>query len=477
MNFSQFVRILRVHAGLIFATLIVVVGIAAIVSLMMPRQYSASSSIVIDYRGNNPVALSPMPAQLYPSYLATQLDIISSQNVALKVVDDLNLLEDRKARARYLPNTGVFSGYMADWREKAYNTPPSWLPTVVSDLLFGEREDATTEAQAQKDSTLMRHRLAEQLLKRLELKPSRDSSMVKVGYRASDPNAAAEGANAFVNAYIATSLEMSVNPARDSSVWFNDQTKILASNVAKARAKYSEYQQQSGIVAPEEHLDVESSRLVELSSRLVETQADNHPALQALKADVSRAEARLNSLPPQFGTNHPQYRSAQEEVSILRNKLLQQTQQITGSIQGQISTQRSKVLQMKKQRAELATLKNEVDSAQRILDDAMQRSNQVRMESQINQTNVSVLKEAVPPLRPASPNLPLNVALAAFAASVLAVGLALWRELAYRYVRCKEDLKGLLGVPILGILPSSGGASVQPHGLRQHSAARLTFNN
>jgi uncharacterized protein involved in exopolysaccharide biosynthesis len=438
-------------------TLAVVVCLATVISIVMPKTYVATSSIVIDFRGSNPVDANAPPPQLYPSYIATQLDIIASQAVGLKVVDELSLLNDPAAQKRYLPlGLSIVANYVGKLFNRVTDESFDWSSDTVSGSLAGEQ--TRTAAEVKK---LLRYRLAEELLKRLALKPSQDSSVVKVSYSAADPDAAANAANAFVRAYIATNLELNVSPARHSSEWFNEQTKFLADTLAKARTRYSTYQQATGIIATDEPLDVESTRLAELSSQLVGAQADNHPGIQQLQADLARAEARLNDLPHHLGVNHPQYRNAQTEVSNLRSKLAAQTHRIASTIQAQIAAQRAKVLQMKKQRGELAMLKSDVDSAQHALDEAMNRSNRVRMESQMNQTNVSVVREAVPPLKATSPKLLLNISVALFAGCVIAVGLALWREMAHRYVRCKEDLQEVLGTPVLGILPASGRFSLR----------------
>jgi succinoglycan biosynthesis transport protein ExoP len=458
MTFSHLLRILLLHLKKILFTIFIVVATTAILTMMTPKRFIADSSIIIDFKGSSPMANSAMPAQLYTNYVATQLDVISSQTVALKVVDDLKIAVDAKARERYLPVLGL--------KDNLVQSLKNWLPKSFNN---DESIDKTSEQSS-------RYILAEQLLKRLELKPSSESSVVKVGFVGGTPSAAAEGANAFVRAYIATSLELNVNPARQSSDWFDQQVKTLNDNLANAQEKFSAYQQATGIVASEEHLDVENTRLNDISNQLVGAQAENHPGIQALKADLARAEQKLNSLPPQFGNNHPQYKTSVSEVQELRQKLASESSKISSTLQGELYSQKSRVLQMKKQRAVLATLKNDVDNAQRALDQAMQRFNQVKMESQVNQTNIAVVRSAVPPGKADSPKLLLNLALATIAGVVLAFGLALWRELSKRYVRSTYDLKILGNVPVIGVLPAPKKYIQNKKKLQRQDVPQLTFN-
>jgi uncharacterized protein involved in exopolysaccharide biosynthesis len=437
MSFNQLMRILRARIGLILATVVLIVGVSIAVTLLMEERYSSTAQILVDYRGSNPVTNTILPVQLFSGYLATQIDIIKSQTVALKVVDELNLTE-KEAAERYLPPTliekisGIISGTIKNILAPFFPAPPPASPE------------------------LKRFRAADAVVDHMTVTPVTDSSVLNVTYIAADAKAAETAANVIVRAYMQTNNELEIKPAQQSSKWFDEQIESLRDQLAKAQTEYSNYQRQSGIVATDEHLDVETARLTDLSSQLVMAQSSNHPAIQALKGELARAEAKLNALPPQYGTAHPQYQQAQAEVQQARAALSRESAQVVSQIQGKTDAQRNRVLEMKKQRSQAALLKNNLDNAQKAFDTAMQRFTQTRMESQIKQTNVSVLKAAVEPKKPFSPNLPLSVALAFCGGTVLAVGLALWREVANRTVRSADDLRLALGLPVLGVLTGPG---------------------
>ena len=93
MNLSQLRLILRAHKKLILITLLVTVLGTLSVSLLLPKTYKATSALLLNYKGVDPLTGLPMPGQLLPGFMATQIDIISSKNVALRVVDHLKLAE------------------------------------------------------------------------------------------------------------------------------------------------------------------------------------------------------------------------------------------------------------------------------------------------------------------------------------------------------------------------------------------------
>ena len=102
---------------------------------------------------------------------------------------------------------------------------------------------------------------------------SRESNVINVEYQASDPKFAALAANAYVQAYTDTVRDIRVDPAKQYSSFFDSRAKQLQTELEKAQTKLSAYQKQKGIVATDERLDVETSRLNELSAQIVMMQA------------------------------------------------------------------------------------------------------------------------------------------------------------------------------------------------------------
>ncbi|MGH7965141.1 MAG: Wzz/FepE/Etk N-terminal domain-containing protein, partial [Candidatus Binatia bacterium] len=69
MSFNQLMRILKARMGLILGTIIVIVGVSILATAFMEQKYSASSQILVDYRGANPVTNAILPTQLFSGYL------------------------------------------------------------------------------------------------------------------------------------------------------------------------------------------------------------------------------------------------------------------------------------------------------------------------------------------------------------------------------------------------------------------------
>jgi len=453
MNFYQFISILWSRKCVVLSVMMVTIITTLVLSLLLPKQYVATTSILVDQHGVDPVTGLSLPRQVLPPNNATESDIIASHNVALKVVKKLNLNEDPQMQKGFIKAGGT--GDISDW---------------IADLL---------------------------LKNNLEIKPSRESSLIQLNFTSIDPKFSMIAANAFADAYIETSIELRSQPVKLNAGLFHSQMTYLRDHLEHAQSVLSNYQQQQGIVATDDRLDLENARLTDLSKQLVDSQLHtselqsrknllsttveqggsleslqevlNSVLIQSLKSDLSRAESKFAELSKRVDVRHPQYMESKAEVNSIKQKIHSEIKMILNSIESGLTSasqrdkmianalteQKVKVLELKKQHNEMAVLNREVESAQRTYDAAMQRAVQSRMESEMSQTNISVLNPAFLPHKPAKPKIMLNIMLSVFLGSMLGVGSALVAELMDRRVRSTFDISDALVIPVFAVVSTS----------------------
>ncbi|MDH3210771.1 MAG: chain length determinant protein EpsF [Burkholderiaceae bacterium] len=443
MTFAQFLSILQARKWVALAVFSLVVATAVAVSLLLPKQYTAVASILMDAK---PDPVSAMAYSRTAGFMATQGDILTSKRVALRVIRDLKLLDNSQLREQWLQASGG-AGTIEQW-------------------------------------------LVKLLQKGLGITPSRDSQIIQIEYESPDPRFAAVLANAFAQAYIATTLELRVDPAKQFKSFFDAQSKEAREALEKAQARLSSFQRENGIIATDERLDIENARLNQLSSQLVQIQAIssesgsrqaqaegtsgermqeviNNSLIVGMKADVNRQEARLQELNSKFGDRHPQVIEANASIAELHSRIDAEIRRVTGgvavtntinkereaTVRRELDLQRAKMLRLKAVRDEGQVLVREVENAQRAYDALMARLTQTALESLATQTYASTLTSAEAPTEHSSPKLVTNTALAVFLGALLAVGVTILVELTNRRVRCPEDVLASLGIPVLGSLP------------------------
>lgn len=447
MTLQQFLLILRARWKVALLVFVLTVATTVTVSLLLPKQYTASAAVVVDVKSPDPVSGLMLQGMMAPGYMATQVDIINSDRVAQAVVKNLRM--------------DTSPAIQAQWQE-------------------------ATQGKGQ-----LRDWLANLLQKNLDVKPSRESNVISINYTGADPEFAAAVANAFAQAYMDVNLDLRVAPARQFAAFFDEQTKAARGKLEAAQQALSDYQQANGITSADERMDFETAKLNETSSQLTGVQAlttdssskrqsakadtiaevMQSPLINGLKADIARLEAKLNESSGNLGKNHPQIQRTEAELTTLKAQLDAETRKITASIdttyqvgkqreaqlQGALAAQKARVLQLNKQRDELNVLRRDIESAQRAFEIVSQRASQTNIESQTNQTNIAVLNPASPPPDPSKPKVLLNTLVSVFLGGVLAIGLALVLELMNRRVRSTDDLVEALELPVLGAISSASG--------------------
>lgn len=454
MTLAQILRTLRARYKIVLLLLIVTVVAAFAVSLLMPKTYKATTSLVLNNKGIDPVTGLNVPVQLTPGYLPTQVDIVKSKVVALKVIDDLKLAEDPAVKERFAK------------MDPSETTIQDWLSDVL-------RANLTVE-------------------------PARDSSVLNISFKGDDAEYVAKVANAFAAAYQQVSVDLKVAPAQKASGYINDQIKLLREKFEAAQNKMSAYQKENNIFSSDNKLDVETARLNELSSQLVVAQGlameansrqrqvkSNaggspdvlaNPLIQSLKSRLSEAEAKFADTSAKLNVNHPQYIAAKSEVDNLRANLNQQIglastgvasnariqQQREAEVRAALNAQKEKVLGLNSARDELSVLSNEMENAKRAYETASQRLTQTNLEGQSTQSDISVLTAASVPRAPAGPRMLLNLLVALVVGSILGVAAAIAMELLDQRVRSADDLSQLFGLPLLGVIEKTRAVRHRP---------------
>lgn len=431
MNFLQLIRILQARFKTVLFVFLLTVLTTLVVSLLLPKSYKATTTVMLTSKGVDPVTGHTLPIQLMHGFMATQLDVITSTRTALLVVDRLKLDQHSAIKQRF---------------EKA-----------------GEESS-------------IRHWLASMLIKNLHVEPSRESNVITISFKGTDPEFATTIANAFANAYQEMNIRLSVEPSQQASVYLSNQLNVLRDKLEQAQKKVSRFQQEEGIVDVDNRLDIETRRLNELSSKLTLAQSEvmgsgensdtrtggghsivNNTLINGLKVNLVQAEAKLADTQQRLGKNHPEYEGVKAQVAKIRAELAKHTQ-ITSQkaisreaeTREALEAQKTKVLALQQARNELKLLLREAEGAQHAYDNALQYLNRTSLEGRSNLSSVSILDPATTPASHDSPSLRLNLILSIFLGSLLGVFFGLLVEMVDRRVRSSEDLKDALQFPILG---------------------------
>jgi succinoglycan biosynthesis transport protein ExoP len=450
MTFSQFLIILASRWRIAAIIMSVAVLAALTANFFLPKKYTATASVVLDVRNPDPIQGGGAGLAV-PSYMATQMDIITSEQVARKVVDTLKLAQ----------------------------TP------------FRDQWMQATEGKGD-----FRSWAAQMLQIGLEVRPARDSNVISISYTSTDPVFAAALANNFVKSYTDVTLALRTNPARESNEFFDVRAKESKRQLSEAQEKLSTFQREHGLIGSTEQFDDETAKLNGMAATLVNLRAQsadansrsnqvarrgdqiseviNNPLVAGLRGDLARNEARMQELNSRFGENHPDVQQLRANIAEIQKKITQESTRASTSVvlsnsmaqardaevQAAYDAQRRKVLRLKEDRDTAAILQRELETSQHIYDGILARIAQSDLESRTTLTNVTPLTSAVAPNTASSPKSFLNVILAIVLGGILSLVTILVREMLDRRVRTSDDVSIDLGFPVLGVMPS--GTKLRP---------------
>jgi chain length determinant protein EpsF len=465
MDLNQFILALRARRKAFWTALAATIVTAVCVALVLPKKYVATATLLVDTRDEQTMTPARMTARERAGYVQTQVDLLKSSRVATQVARELKLAQKPGMREAWERDTGG-AGSIDEW--------------IATDLLRNIVIDTSV------------------------------SSFLLVNYSSDDPKYAADVANAFTKAYLDTVLYLRTEPTREAAEWFDQQLKALRAQVIQAQTRLNAYQKEKGMFAEDGRVDVESARLTELNTQLLAARNAIYDAvsrhkqateilesgaspeaipdvlsnayINSIKADISRAEARLEQDSAVLGPNHPQFQRTSAEIQGLREKLQVETKKLVAGLgnavqqnrrreqelQQAIEAQNQRLLAVKDYRVDTAAMTRDIEHAQRSYDTVLTRYMNNKIDSSAKQANVMLLAPAVQPLKPVHPKVGLIAGLSVVLGTLLAAGLVYLFETLDRRVRSRADLESRLAVPSLGRLskwqPSGGRLLPAPAG-------------
>jgi len=437
MSLYQIFSILRARRFLAGTIFLAIVGVALVWIVFRPKNYTAVAPVLVDMRSDPVPGGGGLQGMMSPSFMATQIDIVRSERVAQRAVQALHLDQQPEELTKWRDATG------------------GKLPAVPW--------------------------IANELQKKLDVKPARESHIINITWTGRSRAEAAKVANAFAQAYLDVSLELKTDPARGYAAWFEDQVGTARQKLEVAQNRLTDFQQKAGIVSTDERTDYETAHLNELSAQLTAAQGHaapsageaTNPIVTNLRMDVAKLESKIRQSGATLGERHPEMQRMQAELSSLRSMLSSETSRAGSSAESSrqsrlahekelrdaVEAQKAKVLALGKQRGQLNLLQRDVDAAQKAYDAVTASASQVRLQSMSNQTNVMPLAAAVEPIDATGLTGKVMLLIAIVAGALLAMAGALLAELLNRRVRTVDDLTLVTRLPVLASVPPAANSA------------------
>ncbi|HMH18329.1 MAG TPA: Wzz/FepE/Etk N-terminal domain-containing protein [Burkholderiales bacterium] len=436
LSLAQIFSIVWAHRRLTTLIVLVVLSLTALTLTIWPRTYTAMVTLMVNYEVNDPLNGKELPIGQLGSYIATQVELMQTQEVALAVVDRLKLTQNKEYTRGYSGDSGT----LREWAAK----------------------------ELSKNLAIYQGQMGSQL--------------IYVTYSANDPTEAAQVANTVAEVYKEQDNTRSTGPPGERLQRYSLQLNELKSKVDQAQKEVTAFHQRNALIDEGNKTNVDIVLLATLEGRLLEAQNARRVAearasgdqsvndqvlastlVQSLKTQLAAQESRLAQLTTAYTTHHPDVLELQSQIKATRRSLasvvqsysanasavLSVAQRLEQNMQKAVAEQRAKVLAKGQLHDEAAKYLLELDSAQTVYKRALEGYDQVMFASAGHYTNVTFVSRATPPVKASKPKILTGLILGCMAAAILGLGIPLGFELFNRRVRCRDDLERHHGIPVL----------------------------
>ena len=330
---------------------------------------------------------------------------------------------------------------------------------------------------------------------------TKDSRLLNVGYRSSDPVLAADVANALARAYVQQAVAFRRQTSGDASDWLTKQVEHQRKLVETSEAALQRYRQQHSAEAlitdqmGEQRQYIVVQKLADLQrsvtdarqvtiekeaqyKQLLAIQSDHdapdtlsaiasNAVILGLKTELTGLQRQLVQASEELGERHPDMIRLQAAVQDAERKLQIEISKIAEGIRNDLEAartreraltaalerQKGEVRALNAKAGEYTALEREAAMNRELLDKLLQRSGEASLARNLQTSNVRIVDRAEVPTAPVSPRKERTLMLAAVGSGTFALGLVFVLEIFNRRLSSPDDVKRHLGVTVLGVAP------------------------
>ncbi|HEV2547893.1 MAG TPA: polysaccharide biosynthesis tyrosine autokinase [Stellaceae bacterium] len=478
-----------------WTTVLLTAGAVAVIFRLTP-EYTASTQVLI---GIQQVKIQDILSDLKgggeAEMGATEVGIIRSRKLAEKTVAKLNLENDPEFNPA-LRNPGLFSRLTSELRPLI-----NWVSGGSEKAGEpGENDDLTSTVDT--------------FLDKLKASSDGKSRVITVSFSSVNPVIAARVANTLADAYIVEQLDEKFEATRRANLWLSDRLNTLRQEVQVSEDAVEKYRNANGLLRTQQpvgqvgqnvtltmqqmaQVSAEAitarTKYLEAQSRLAQLQRTGvtrggsnidmamkddsllevlqSPVIQNLRAQEADAQRREADLTAHFGDKYPAVINIHAEIAGIRSKIQTEVSRIIDGLKNEVATQQAReqslnamLNKMKVDAAhndiaevQLRDLERQAQANRTLYEDFLTRFKQTEGDDRFRQPEASIISRAPVPLLPSFPQKPVLILLSVLTSFLIGWLLALICENLDVAIRSMDQVRGLLKVHALGMVPALAG--------------------
>lgn len=435
-------------------------------TMMATPMYEAQTTVRVDPTGKNVVEGQDVIPEIYgnriSTYMATQVEIIQSRNLAGVVASERNLAD------RY-----DFLGANIDEGRPPNRSDEQWAQ---------DKLQLATQA----------------LAARVEAELPLESQIITIKFRSENPVIAAEIANAYADAFATSDTRNRVDSNQYAQEYLQEQIALVRERLRAAEGAANTYARNSSIIVQQPGATedgqaattITNARLANINERASSARADriaaeqrwraiqnlpaaqlpevqNNIVLQGLITDRTAKQAELSRLQQRYTDAFPKVVDVKSEIAILDGQINKASADIKATVrndylvargqeralQAELAAAKSASLIEQDSQVQFSVLQREAEALRDQLRALLDRYNSISTAANVQTGTITKLDPALVPGSPYAPNLMRNLAFALALGIAFAGGLAVLRETLDDKVRSLDDVEEKIGLTLLGHTP------------------------
>ena len=444
--------------------------LAVIYALQLTPLYTATATVLVDPRKTNIIDNEAVLSGIGRDWSAveSEVELIRSASVAIRVIDKLGLSEDA---------------------ERAAPDPPFYWQIIDAIIL----REATPEPGPISEEE-RRTRVARELASRLDVRRLGETYLLTLAYTSPEPALSARIVNGFADAYLVDQLEAKFEATRRANSWLNTRIAELRKRVREAERAVELYRAENDLVeaggatlndsqvaslneqlilaraataearAKLEQLQEISARGGEVTSFAQGLQSQVIGQLRAKQSEVKREFAELST---KYGSRHPSVINVRSQLGHVQSQIRQEIRRIEAlteteyrvarsredSIEASLAGLKGESAQNSQSAIRLRELEREAAASRTLFESFLARFKETTQQESLQTADSRIVERAIRPTSPSEPNKKV-IALFGFILSLSAgIGAAFLLETLDNGFRTAEQVETALNVPALATIP------------------------
>jgi capsular exopolysaccharide synthesis family protein len=494
INLRYIYASVRANLQLVLTLIGVSIALSVLVSFLQKPVYTALTTLQINNSSNTRVfkksddddqgddASNASDTDLY---LRTQVDILKSRSLAIRVAQRMRLGENAaffKAEGVSMPGPGSTpamreASAVALLRKHIDVQLPH--DTRIAQVLFDSRDAAMS---AQIVNIYTSEYIAANLQRKFDSSGyareflARQLAEVKAKYEASEQalNDYARSAGLITTDSLGNSSDTSktggTSVTTSSLIQLNQSANEAKARRILAEARWREISTGNGMNATEIVSNASVSQLLGqkavIESAIAEERSrhlDGYPTVKSKEAQLTTINQQLQGL-----------------ITSIRNSVraeYQVAQQSEQDLLRQVDALKANRLNEQDRNVHYTILAHEQDTNKQLYDGLLQRYKELNASAGVSASNISVIDPAIVPVKPSSPNIPRNLLFGVIGGILLSAAVLAVKEQFDDTVRIPEDIDSKLGLVLLGVIPITQDHDIASQMLDRKSSISEAYNS